>query len=431
MSDVSPGDDEQPVNASADATADDDREFRPVLSAGGTLADAAWLARTRPRTVVPYVALAVLVAVVEVIRLRDPVPVAPTTTAGSVLDVSFRAYPDAVRSVTTPPAALVGLDPTWLLWTLGVGGLVVVATAAAAAATMVWALDRGSIVRSVPRLVAYHVGLLTTFGAMALLESELGLLGVVALVASLYVLIKLFLVPALLVWGRSVPAAVRTSWAQTGGNRLSLFGLVVLLGLASALLTSAPQLLAGLVGDEAIDLAVDAFEGCEAPGDSRHRVEHVELASDAVIERMADAGIVASCQPNFLRWAGEDGLYESRLGTERRRASNRFRTILDSGAPLAFGSDVMPIGPLEGVEHAVTAPAEGQRLSVTEALRAYTRGAAYAGFDEDRLGTVAVGKRADLVLLERSPWGVDPDAIGDIDVAATLVDGDVVYDALE
>jgi hypothetical protein len=249
VSDVSPGDDEQPVNASADATADDDREFRPVLSAGGTLADAAWLARTRPRTVVPYVALAVLVAVVEVIRLRDPVPVAPTTTAGSVLDVSFRAYPDAVRSVTTPPAALVGLDPTWLLWTLGVGGLVVVATAAAAAATMVWALDRGSIVRSVPRLVAYHVGLLTTFGAMALLESELGLLGVVALVASLYVLIKLFLVPALLVWGRSVPAAVRTSWAQTGGNRLSLFGLVVLLGLASALLTSAPQLLAGLVGD--------------------------------------------------------------------------------------------------------------------------------------------------------------------------------------
>jgi predicted amidohydrolase YtcJ len=191
------------------------------------------------------------------------------------------------------------------------------------------------------------------------------------------------------------------------------------------------QLTYHAIGDEAIDLTVDAFEGCEAPGDSRHRVEHVELASDAVIERMADAGIVASCQPNFLRWAGEDGLYESRLGTERRRASNRFRTILDSGAPLAFGSDVMPIGPLEGVEHAVTAPAEGQRLSVTEALRAYTRGAAYAGFDEDRLGTVAVGKRADLVLLERSPWGVDPDAIGDIDVAATLVDGDVVYDALE
>jgi predicted amidohydrolase YtcJ len=191
------------------------------------------------------------------------------------------------------------------------------------------------------------------------------------------------------------------------------------------------QLTYHAIGDEAIDLAVDAFEDCAAPGDSRHRVEHVELATDEAIERMAEAGVVASCQPNFLRWAGEDGLYEARLGTGRRRGSNRFRRLLDAGVPLAFGSDVMPIGPLAGIEHAVTAPAESQRLTVTEALRAYTRGAAYAGFDEDRLGTVEVGKRADLVLLADSPWDVDPDAIADIDVAATLVDGDVVYDAVE
>jgi predicted amidohydrolase YtcJ len=181
------------------------------------------------------------------------------------------------------------------------------------------------------------------------------------------------------------------------------------------------------IGDAAIDLAVEAFEGCEAPGEARHRIEHVELASDAAIERMAEAGIVASCQPNFLRWAGEDGLYEARLGTDRRRASNRFRALLDAGVPLAFGSDVMPIGPLEGVCEAVTAPAEPQRLSVTEALQAYTRGGAYAGFDEDRLGTVAAGKRADLVLLERSPWDVNPGEMGEIDVTTTIVDGEVVY----
>lgn len=239
MTDPPPRGDER----AADGPEDDDREFRPVLSTGGTLADAAWLALSRPRTVAPYLVLAAVVAVVETVRLRDPVPVAPTTAAGSVLDVSFRAYPDAVRSVTTPPAALVGLEPGWLLWTLCVSGVVVVATAAATATTVVWALDRGSVVRSVPRLATYHTSVLTAFATVALLKPGLGLFFVVVFVASLYVLVKLFLVPALLVWGRSVPAAVRISWEQTGGNRPSLFGLVVLLGLASTLLTNAPGLL--------------------------------------------------------------------------------------------------------------------------------------------------------------------------------------------
>lgn len=87
----------------------------------------------------------------------------------------------------------------------------------------------------------------------------------------------------------------------------------------------------------------------------------------------------------------------------------------------------MPLGPLFGVEQAVTAPAEGQRLTVTQALRAYTRGAAYAGFDEDRLGTLTVGKRADLVVLDASPWAVPADAVADVDVTHTVVDGSVVY----
>ena len=87
----------------------------------------------------------------------------------------------------------------------------------------------------------------------------------------------------------------------------------------------------------------------------------------------------------------------------------------------------MPMDPLFGVRQAVTAPDERQRLTVTEALRAYTRGAAYAGFDEDRLGTIAAGKRADLVALDASPWTVDGDAIDAIDVTHTIVDGRVVY----
>ncbi|WP_137291350.1 amidohydrolase [Natronorubrum halophilum] len=187
------------------------------------------------------------------------------------------------------------------------------------------------------------------------------------------------------------------------------------------------QLTAHAIGDAAIEEALSAFETTSDPGRSRHRIEHVELANDEHIERMAEAGIVASMQPNFHQWAGDGGLYDQRLGRERRNRTNRFRRVLEAGVPLAFGSDCMPLDPLLGIHHAVTAPTEAQRLSVTEALRAYTRGAAYAGFDEDRLGTLEVGKRGDLVVLEESPWA-ESVRIDEIDVAMTLVDGEIVFD---
>ncbi|UIP01114.1 amidohydrolase [Halobaculum sp. CBA1158] len=181
------------------------------------------------------------------------------------------------------------------------------------------------------------------------------------------------------------------------------------------------------IGDAAIDAVLDAYEDTDAPGDSRHRIEHVELASDEAIDRMADLGVVASMQPNFHKWGFEGGLYDARLG-ERRTDANRLPSYLEAGAPLAFGSDCMPLDPLLGVHYAVNAPSDGQSVGVTEALRAYTAGAAYAGFDEDRLGTIEPGKRADFVLLEESPWD-RPDRIDEIGVALTAVDGDVAYDA--
>ena len=205
------------------------------------------------------------------------------------------------------------------------------------------------------------------------------------------------------------------------------------------------QVCAHAIGDEAIEAALSAFESAMAGGADdaegggsddgdplvgvreapRHRIEHVELATDEHLRRMADAGVVACMQPNFLRWAGEGGLYDTRLGERRSRGSNRFRDALAAGVDVAFGSDCMPMDPLLGVHHAVTARDERQRLSVTEALRAYTLGAARAGFDEHRLGTVEAGKRADMVVLEESPW--ETDAIDEIDVAMTLVDGTVVH----
>ncbi|MFC7141343.1 amidohydrolase [Halosimplex aquaticum] len=185
------------------------------------------------------------------------------------------------------------------------------------------------------------------------------------------------------------------------------------------------QVAAHAIGDEAIRAALHAFRSADG---ERHRIEHAEVLTDDLLARIAESDVVASMQPNFLKWAGEGGLYAERLGDERRLASNRFGELLASGAALAFGSDCMPLDPLYGVQQAVTAPDERQRLSVTDALRAYTSGAAYAGFDEHRLGTVEPGKLADLVVLDRSPWAVDPGEIADIDVRATLVGGDVVFD---
>jgi len=187
------------------------------------------------------------------------------------------------------------------------------------------------------------------------------------------------------------------------------------------------QLTAHAIGDEAVEEVLTAYEETADPASSRHRVEHAELVGDESVERFAESGVVASVQPNFLKWAQEGGLYDDRLGSERRERSNRYADLLEAGVPLAFGSDCMPMDPLFGVHQTVNAPEERQRLSVTDALRAYTRGAAYAGFDEERLGTVEAGKRADFVVLERSPWE-HPEDIENIDVALTVVDGDVVYD---
>ena len=183
------------------------------------------------------------------------------------------------------------------------------------------------------------------------------------------------------------------------------------------------QMTAHAIGDAAIEAVLDAYEGTDG---ERHRIEHAEVLTDTLLERLAAGEAVVSAQPNFLKWARDDGLYAERLGDGRRRDSNRFRALLDRGVDLAFGSDCMPLDPLFGVAQAVDAPAPQQQLSVFEALRAYTHGAARAGFDEDRMGTIAVGHCADLVALGESPWIAGD--IAAIDVELTVVGGEVVYD---
>ncbi|MFB6112186.1 MAG: amidohydrolase [Halobacteriaceae archaeon] len=182
------------------------------------------------------------------------------------------------------------------------------------------------------------------------------------------------------------------------------------------------------IGDDAVEVALDVYEAYGTPT-ARHRIEHAELADDEMIQRFADAGVVASMQPNFLKWAREDGLYERRLGEARAARTDRLGAFAAADVPLALGSDCMPMDPLVGIHQAVTAPRPDQRLSVTAALRGYTHGAAVAGFDEDRMGTITEGHLADLVVLDSSPWEHE-DAIEDIAVTATIVDGEIVDGAL-
>lgn len=204
--------------------------------------------------------------------------------------------------------------------------------------------------------------------------------------------------------------------------------------LESAFATAAranQQIATHAIGDEAIDAVLDAYEAVldeyDAP-EPRLRIEHLELATDEQIERMADHEIVASMQPNFLQWSEAGGLYEMRLGKRWARENNRLDTIREAGVPLAFGSDTMPFGPLYGIHNAVTASHDEQRLSVDDALEAYTRGGAYAEFAEDRKGTLEPGMLADAVILDRDPYE-HPEEIADINVLATIVGGEIVFES--
>ena len=182
------------------------------------------------------------------------------------------------------------------------------------------------------------------------------------------------------------------------------------------------------IGDRAIDVVVEAYARVldrEPRRDHRHRIEHLELPSEEVLDRMRDLGLVASMQPNFVaRWSGPGGLYERRLGRARLERNNPFREIVRRRIPLAFGSDGMPYGPLAGLAGAVDAPFPAQRIPATAALRAYTAGGAFAGFAESDVGTLAVGKFADFVILTGDPRR---DEVAGLAVDATVVGGSAVY----
>ncbi len=190
------------------------------------------------------------------------------------------------------------------------------------------------------------------------------------------------------------------------------------------------QLAIHAIGDRAIDLVLDCFEKANSrqKKDLRHRIEHGELLSGEQIARMREMKIIASMQPNFVgQWGLVDGMYDHRLGRERTMLMNPFASVVRSGVPLVFGSDCMPFNPLYGIHWAVNAPYPLQRISPEQALKAYTIGGAYASFEEDKKGTLEVGKLADLVMLDGDPFN-EPTVIKDMSVEMTIFDGKIVYE---
>jgi predicted amidohydrolase YtcJ len=183
------------------------------------------------------------------------------------------------------------------------------------------------------------------------------------------------------------------------------------------------------IGDRAIDAVIDAYETAvgKEPANRRHRIEHFELPSDDALERCRNLGIVPVMQPNFVvNWSQPGGLYDARLGPERTRRNNPHGLILKKVLRLAFGSDGMPYGPLLGLPGAVTPPHPDQRISLQEALEAYTLAGAFASFDETEKGSLVEGKLADLVVIDGT-WDDRGYCLSHWTIAATVVGGRIVY----
>lgn len=142
----------------------------------------------------------------------------------------------------------------------------------------------------------------------------------------------------------------------------------------------------------------------------RHRIEHLELIPDGLLTDIAELGLVASVQPAFEEtWGGPGGMYEARLGPERARTMNPYRTLADLGIPLAFGSDsnVTPMDPWAGVHAAQHRRVEEHALSRLEAVSASCLGGRYAARQDRYAGVVRAGMRADLAAWEGDPFRAD------------------------
>jgi predicted amidohydrolase YtcJ len=193
------------------------------------------------------------------------------------------------------------------------------------------------------------------------------------------------------------------------------------------------------IGDAANAQAIRVFEKLshDYPGDRRWRIEHFQIVDPADFRRLTTAGIIASMQP--VHQISDRLMAERRLGPGRLRGAYAWQSVLKAGASLAFGSDV-PFdtpNPFPGLSAAISRQdAEGQppggwipaeRLTFEQALHAFTRGAAYAGFAEGKIGSLEPGKWADFILVDRDVSKVDAQSLAKTQVLETWIAGKKVW----
>jgi hypothetical protein len=203
------------------------------------------------------------------------------------------------------------------------------------------------------------------------------------------------------------------------------------------------QLCTHAIGDRGISTILDLYaeiEQAHAPSsaDRRWRIEHAQHMAVKDFERMGKLHVIASVQPYHAiddgRWA------EARIGHERASRTYAFRTFLNHGVRLAFGTDwdVAPLNPLLGLYAAVTrATLDGkhpegwfpeQKLTIQEAIEAYTLGSAFAEFQDREKGSITTGKLADMILLSDDLLTIEPAKIRDVKVLKTIVGGKIVFE---
>lgn len=196
------------------------------------------------------------------------------------------------------------------------------------------------------------------------------------------------------------------------------------------------------IGDRGVNWVLNAVERARQKHgnkDLRFRIEHAQVIRPEDFPRFKELGVIASMQPTHC--TTDMRFCEIRVGKERSRYAYAWRTLLDNGAVLAFGSDwpVEPLDPRRGLYSAVTRkniefdfPEGGwfpeQKLSLAEAIRYFTWGSAYASFEENLKGTLEPGKLADLTVFGRDIFSLDPKEILTAPIAYTIVGGKIVYE---
>lgn len=239
----------------------------------------------------------------------------------------------------------------------------------------------------------------------------------------------------------SAGAWLKSPYSDKPDSRgLSLIGDTELLVQASKASKLGGQLAIHAIGDAANAQVIGTFEKLNAirPGDRRWRIEHAQVIDPADIPRLAKAGIIASMQPTHQ--TSDRLMAEKRLGPGRLAGAYAWQTIARSGARLAFGSDfpVESPNPFPGLSAAISRQdAQGQppggwrpaeRVSFAQALAGFTRGAAYASFAEDRIGSLAPGTWADFIIIDRDPTKVNARDLARTQVIETWIAGAKVWE---